>query len=192
MRGINAATLAALGQPVVRMAFLALVEFPAPNRIAFTTLTYDFEHEGDTFVAAGNLGAVTEVASDSQVSPANYAISLSGINPDILQAAAIPNYMNHEATVWAMTVDRDYQIIGEPFIWFRGLTDSVNIDYGKLSSVTINVRDRAVDWQRPRISRYTDYDQKRNFPNDRGFEYVTQIASREVEWPADTWFEKNA
>jgi hypothetical protein len=191
-RNIHPDTLAALGQKVVRLAFLVRIEFPAPNRLVFTTLLDNYDFDGDTFIGLGNLGSVSMPSSDGDLSPSQYAVTLSGINDDILEAATRLDYLNHLATSWAMTLDEDHQVIGQPFVWWRGLTDGSSINYGKISSVTVQVRDRLTDWARPRIERYTDEDQQRKHPGDRGFQFVSQISTREVEWPAESWFRKNA
>ncbi len=192
MRNMDAATIARFREPVIRVAYLALIEFDAPYRLAFTTLLRNYVFEGDTFTGFGDLGSITPAASSGDLAPSNYEIKLSGVTDGILEAAGTIDYMNKRATVWAMTLDDNDEPDGVPFIWFRGLTDSVNVTIGESPSVTIAVRDRTTDWERPRISRYTDGDQQAMFPGDRGFEFVTQIASRDVEWPADTWFKKNS
>ena len=191
MRGIDSATLAALSEPVVRMAFLVEVLFPSPNTLRFTTLLRPYTHEGDTYVATGSLGSVTTAASNSQIEPSQYQITLSGIPEDNLAAAGQLDYMNHRATCWALVLDDQDQVVGEPFIWFRGLTDSVDIEIGNSPTIVIQVRDRITDWERPRISHYTDAEQRRLHPGDKGMEFVSQVSSREVEWPAETWFRKN-
>jgi hypothetical protein len=191
MRSIHADTVEALSQSVVRLAFLALVEFPDPFKLAFTTLSRQVELGGETFIGAGNLGAVTQSSESGDLSPSQYQITVSGVNDDVLAAAGQLSYMNYRATVWAMTLDADEQIIGEPFIWFRGRTDQLTVSYGLTSSVVIDVRDRMTDWARAKIRRYTDEDHQSQFDGDKFFEFVSEVAGREVEWPADTWFRRN-
>lgn len=191
MRDIHPDVITALGQPVIRVAFLCLVDFPSPNRLAFTSLLDDYNYQGVEFVGLGNLGSISGLDESSELNPAEYQITLSGIPDEILEAATRMSYLNYDATVWMLLLDEDHQVIGDPMIWSKGLTDGASIAYGNQSSVTIQVRNRLVDWQRPRIERYTDADQKAKYPDDKGFEFVAEIASKEVEWPAGSWFQKN-
>jgi hypothetical protein len=191
MRVIHPDVITALEQPVIRVAFLCLIEFPAPNRLAFTSLLDDYEFNGETFVGLGNLGSISGLDEGSELNPAEYEVTLSGIADEILQAASSMAYLNHPATVWMMLLDENHQTIGEPMIWSKGLTDGAQISYGKSSVVSIQVRNRLVDWQRPRVERYTDGDQQAMHAGDKGLEFVADIASKEVEWPAGSWFQKN-
>lgn len=192
MRDIHPDAINALSQNVVRFAFLCLIDLPAPNKLAFTSLLDDYVFNGETFFGLGNLGSITGLDESGELNPAEYAITLSGIPDEILQAATAINYLNHNATVWMIMLDENHQTIGQPFIWSKGLTDGASIDYGSVSRVTIQVRNRLVDWQRPRIERYTDSDQQNRHPGDKGLEFVSEVASKEVEWPAGSWFQKNS
>ena len=191
MRSIDSATLAELSSNTFKLAFLARIEFPSPYELAFTTLARQYTFDGTTFIGAGSLGQVSAEAESGNPEPSQYKITLSGINDDILSASGQLNYMNSLATVWAMTIDDDDQVIGAPFIWFRGLTDQVTITYGETSSVVIDVRDRMSDWSRPRLRRWTDEDHQSEYPGDKFFEFVSEVAGRDLVWPADSWFEKN-
>ncbi len=191
MRSINPDTLTALSQRVIRIAFLCRVEFPDPYRIAFTSLARNYAFDGEVFLGVGALGGVTQSSETGDLNPSDYQITISGINDDVLATASQLSYMNHAATVWALVLDDDDQVIGDPFIWFKGRTDQIQVEYGSVSSVVIEVRDRMTDWSRPRVQRYTDESHQNQYPGDKFFEFVTEVAGRDVEWPADTWFEKN-
>ena len=76
----------------------------------------------------------------------------------------------------------DYQIIADPVVVFKGRMDTMDIEVGKTSSVTVSVESRLVDWERPRIRRYNDADQRSEFPTDRGCRYVAQMVSKDLPW----------
>lgn len=190
MRNIDPVTLEAMRQRVVRFMVLVKIDFPGAT-LAFNSGLDTVQLNGDTYTGFGNLGSVSGLDESGDISPNQYAIKVSGVSDEVLAAATDSQYLNNPAIVYLATLDADYQITGDPFIWFRGLTDSVDIAYGQESSVTINVRDRLTDWQRPKIERYTDADQQRMHPGDKGFEFVTEIASKDVNWPAESWFKKN-
>lgn len=190
-RIIHPDTLVALGQGHIRWLIFARMEFES-GTLAFNSSLNEISFDGFVYEGAGSLGSVSSTSESGDLDPNEYKISLSGVQDFIIQTAATEKYMNKYAVVHAAVLDEQYEIIGEPFIWFEGLTDSVNVEYGKFNKVTINVKDRLADWSRARVERYSNEEQKREHPDDNGFEYVTEVASKEVTWPDKRWFEKNA
>ena len=53
---------------------------------------------------------------------------------------------------------------------------------GRETSVSIAGESAMIDWQRPRLRRFTDADQKAVYPNDRGLEHVAEVANKELVW----------
>ena len=192
MRNIDATTLAALGQKDVRMIALVKMEFRGYPVTLFTTYNDDIVFGGETYVATGSLGSISPVQEKNDLTPSDYTITLNGQDTDVAVRALNAPQLNNPVTVWLQTLDEDYRPQGEPYIYFKGLTDTVEVSHGKESVIAVGIRDRLSDWQNPRMSRYTDAEQRILYPDDKGFEYVTEISSREVEWPKDTWFQKNS
>lgn len=190
-RTIAAATLAALSSQHIRWLIFAKVEFDFAT-LAFNSSLESKVFDGDTYLGAGSLGNVSQAVESSGLDPAEYEITFSGVNDTVLSAAATEDYLNKHAIVHVAVLDEFDAIIGEPFVWFEGLTDSVNVNYGEQSTIVVNIRDRLTDWSRRRISRYTDGEQQSMHPGDKGLEFVTEVASRDIVWPAREWFKENS
>lgn len=173
------------------VALLVDIEFPEPYRLRFTTKLDNIEFNGQTFFGLGSLGSVSMPSQDGELSPAEYEVVLSGISDEILEAATQLNYLNHKATAYVQYMTEEFVDVGTPRILWQGLTDGANINYGKNSSVMVRIKDRLVDWSRPRIEYYNNGDQRAKYPNDRGFEFVAQVAKKDAKWPEGTWFEAN-
>lgn len=174
------------------VALLVDIQFPEPYRLRFTTKLDNVEFNGATFYGLGSLGSVSMPKQDGELSPASYEVVLSGISDEILEAATQLDYLNHKATAYIQYMTDEFVDVGTPRILWQGFTDGAEINYGKTSSVKINVRDRLVDWSRPKIEYYNNGDQQAKYPNDKGFEFVPQIASKNAKWPEAAWFEKNS
>lgn len=174
------------------VAFLVLIEFDAPYRLAFTSLLDSYEYLGDTFTGLGTLGSVSMPQGDGHLSPKEYTVKLSGISDEALEAATQIDYLNKKATCWAIYFDDEGAQLGDPMISWRGLTDQIGVIYGETSSINISVRDRLVDWERPRIERYNNGDQVAKYPNDKFFEFISEIATKDAPWPEGAWFRTNA
>jgi hypothetical protein len=190
-RTIAAATIAALSSQHIRWLIFAKVEFDFAT-LAFNSSLESKVFDGDTYLGAGSLGNVSQAVESSGLDPAEYKITFSGVNDTVLSAAATEDYLNKRAIVHVAVLDEFDAIIGEPFIWFEGLTDSVDVKYGKQSTIVVNIRDRLTDWSRRRISRYTDGEQQSLHTGDKGLEFVTEVASRDIVWPAREWFRNNS
>lgn len=189
-RVIDPAIIAMLdSEAAFSMAFYVDIEFPEPYRLRFTTKLDNVEFNGQTFIGLGSLGSVSMPVSDGELSPNNYTVTLSGISDEVLEAAAQVSYMNHKATAYIQFMDADFNDVAAPQVLWQGLTDGADIEYGKVSSVIINVRDRLADWDRAKIESYTDGDQRRLHPTDKGFEFVSQVGTKDVAWPEASFFD---
>ena len=175
------------------VAILVNIEFPGEESavdgpLRFTTKLDNIEFNGETYFGAGSLGSVSMPESDGELSPATYKVELSGISDEILEAVAQVSYMNHKATAYIQFMDADYNDISTPQILWQGLTDGADISIGKVSTVVINVRDRLADWARAKLESYTNGDQIRLHPSDKGFEFVSQVGAKDMAWPEAEWF----
>jgi hypothetical protein len=72
---------------------------------------------------------------------------------------------------------------------FSGLVDEIQVEIGSIGRITITVRDELADWSRPRIERYTNSDQQARYNGDKGLEYISQVADKEIVWPASSYFD---
>lgn len=178
--------------PTFSVAFLVDIAFPAPNHLRFTTKMDNIDFNGETFFGLGSVGSVSMPVQDGELSPSQYEIGLSGINDDVLEAVTQLNYMNHKATAWIQYMDADFQNVGSPQYLWGGLTDGAVISYGKRSTVKINIRDRMVDWARPKLEYYNNGDQQKLHPEDKGFEFIAGVSQKDAPWPEAEYLKKTS
>ena len=50
------------------------------------------------------------------------------------------------------------------------------------ASITLTAESRMIDLNRPRVRRYTPEDQKIDYPNDKGLDYVSSLQEAEISW----------
>ena len=70
----------------------------------------------------------------------------------------------------------------DPELLDQGRLDASETEEGETITVTITAESRFAAWERPVIRRYTDADQQARFPGDRGLEFVSQAAQKEIVW----------
>ncbi|HKD35163.1 MAG TPA: hypothetical protein VKB78_00140, partial [Pirellulales bacterium] len=74
-------------------------------------------------------------------------------------------------------------IIANPVIAFQGRVDQPTIQCdGKTATIQINCESRLMDLNVPALRRYTNEDQWRDFPGDRGFEFVNSVQEVTIYW----------
>ena len=55
-------------------------------------------------------------------------------------------------------------------------------DGGETATIQVTVENRLIEFERTRIRRYTAEDQKIDYPNDKGLEFVAEMAEKEIVW----------
>lgn len=188
MRSLPADIITALNDGVFRPLWLVEIDFDTPLKFcsSYDTVSVD----GVTYTGAGNLGRVGKVEENTDLDPTKLQVTLSGINPAILSTVGDSNYLNREGRIRMAMLDENGAILGNTsFLYFRGKTDEVRFNRGGVATVNITLRDALADWGRPRIQRNMNADQQARYPGDKGFEYVAQIASKDIVWPAGGYYE---
>ena len=146
---------------------------------------------GNEFLGIGGLGGISAAEESAELQAYGLTVSLSGIPRDAISLALAEAYQGRAATVWEVLLNRDtWQPIADPVVIFRGRMDQMNVSLGQSATVEVRLENRLVDWERPRIRRYTSEDQQVAFPTDRGFEFVSDTAEREIVWPAASFFRR--
>ena len=61
--------------------------------------------------------------------------------------------------------------------------DLMNIDDGgQTCTISVSAESRLIDLDRTRERRYTSEDQKIDFPNDKGLEFIADLQDKEIIW----------
>lgn len=142
---------------------------------------------GDTYLGAGNFGRVQPFKEVVDGSAQGTAFTLNGIPSALLASALTENYQGRSAKLWLAALDSSNAIIADPYLIFGGRMDTMTIsDDGSTGSITLTAENRLIDLNRSRERRYTDQDQKIEYPTDRGLEYVVSLQDKQVVWGSGT------
>lgn len=143
----------------------------------------DLDWNGSTWTGAGNLLSFGSLEETTEVRALGTSITLSGLNSSILSAALSEDYQGRKATIWLGATDSAGAVIADPIIVFGGRMDVMTInENGGEVAINITVENRLIDFERTKLRRYTDQDQKIDYPNDKGFEFVASIQDKEIVW----------
>lgn len=168
-----------------QVARTVAVELDFPSGLArFNASPTDITFGGATFLGVGILGAVSVTEESAELRAYGLTIELSGIPRDAFALALLQGYQGRRGTVWEVPLDpTTYAVLDSPVVIFRGRMDTMEIDMGEGAVVRVSLENRMTDWERPRISRFTDEDQQARYPGDTGFRFVSAMAEREINWP---------
>lgn len=138
---------------------------------------------GKTYVGAGNLLNISAIQENVELRANGLQLTLSGVLSPLLNKALTEDYQGRQLWVWLGAMDEDNHIISNPVIVFSGFMDTMVIaDSGEQAVIQLSVENRLIEFERTRVRRFTDGDQRIEYPNDDGFEYVSQIQEKQIVW----------
>ena len=145
----------------------------------------DISFGGSTYLGVGALGGISGVQESPELRSYGLTLTLAGVPRDAVAIAMGEHYQGRRATVWEVVLNPStYLPLADPICVFRGRMDQMVVHLGETATIQLSMTNRLADWERPRLRRYTDEDQRRDFPSDDGFRFVPATAQKELVWPA--------
>ena len=180
----TAGLLDAIDEEVVRPVLFVELDFPSGFvRINSTNSELTNPADSNVYTGIGNLGSVSTIEESSNLQANGIQLQLSGVAPGVI-TAAFEKAQGRDATIWLGLFDSNYVVIANPSIIFQGLIDNASIALGETGTVQLNIENRMIEWQRPKIRRYTDEDQQAAHAGDLFFQFVNQTTDKELFWGA--------
>jgi len=181
-RGLTGAMLAELAQPAITLLLFVELEFSS-GTMRLCTAGHAVDWNGATWVGAGLLGKVDPIIEGTGLEAHGVRLTLSGLDPEVLAIALGESYQGRRARLWLALVNSAGAVVADPIQLVSGRMDTMEVALADgAASVSVNVESDLVMWARPRAGRFTDPDQQRLFPGDRGFEYVVESSERSIQW----------
>jgi len=110
-------------------------------------------------------------------------VSLSGLNNTLVTLAKDEDYQGRELVIKLGAMDDSNDIVSSPVVMFSGFMDTMTLsEDGTTSSISINIENKLIQMDRARVRRFTDNDQRIDYPSDEGFSFVTKIQNKEIIW----------
>jgi hypothetical protein len=178
-RAIDAAADAALNRAEVHAALLITLDFASGPMRMFTGLGR-LVWAGNTYTGAGDLVGISTIEETSELRSTVTTLTLSGVPTSLVGMAQAANeaWQNRSATLHLATFDETGRAFdGEPTQLLAGRMDQLTYTEGDTASFALSIESRLVDLERARVRRYTDEDQQAEYPDDKVFEYVEDIAA---------------
>lgn len=179
-RTLTSAMLTALATGSVRPCLIAEIEVDGGFVRAWNGIG-DLSFGGETYTGLGDLAGVSPVKESSDIRANNVQFQLSGIPGSLIATALGSVRWNKSAKLWLGLLDAAETLIADPYLLFSGFTDVPSIEEaGETARMAISAESRLVDLKRPRIRTYTPEDQRLDYPNDKGFDFVAGLQDAQI------------
>ena len=135
------------------------------------------------YVGAGSLLSIGEISETSELSANGLTVTLSGVTSPLITKARDEDYQGRELKVLLGAMDASNGVIDDPIVVFSGFMDTMTINEGgETATIIVTVENRLIEFEKTRVRRYTAEDQKIDYPNDKGLEFVAEMAEKEIIW----------
>ena len=139
------------------------------------------------FTGAGDMLGLTEVEESSTLSMSGVTLSLAGIKSSLISTALSALYTNRNGAIYLGLFDASKNIVADVYTLFKGKMDVLNIQEGSETAViTLKLESRLITFEKSANRMYTFEDQKIDFPNDLGFEFIPDLQDKEIIWGKKT------
>jgi len=182
---MDAAVITALESDHFDIRFLVKFELDS-GTLFYTTNPNGATFDGDEYTYLGAIGSLSDSKETDQLDPSEYQIGIGGADPTILALFLSEPVINRKCSIITVVYQNGI-LIGE-MTRVEGFMQPATISQGKSSLITIPIKDDLADWDRNIEQLYTDAAQKRINPNDNCLEHVSELASKEIRWPAASFF----
>ena len=176
-RTVPVGLLTALAQPEVQPFYAVEMAFDS-GTVRLWTGYGDRTIGGQTYVGAGSLLNIQDLAEVADLSAKAITISLSGVAVALVSLALQEPYQRRVCRVYFGTID-----VANVVEVFSGQLNTMNIeDSGEASTITVVVDSKLVELERASNRRYTRESQRSRYSDDKFFDYVAKLQDREIVW----------
>jgi hypothetical protein len=174
MRAMSTYAQSVIGGNYIALGFFVQMQFASSTEYIWTgvgSITWNSQ----TWTGVGDLGKISTVTEDSNLTSQGITLSLAGVRSSLLTEAMSEIKQGLPCKVWIVLMSAEGVPVDSIGV-YSGLMDQSDIEEGVDSSViTIAVESRLSDLQRAQNHRLTDADQRAKYPTDDAFKWTQQL-----------------
>lgn len=146
------------------------------------TLTFG----GEDYTGAGYLLKIDPIVETQKTEARGLKLELTGMPSSLIAIALAENYQDRQVTVDFALVDASGAVILDPFQFFSGKADIMEIEEGAdFATIALSAENDLISLQRVSERRRTPEDQKLTYTGDTFFDNVAALQSKEITWGKD-------
>lgn len=182
LRELHPDTAQALVEPVYRPLALVEMGFDSGTVRAHSGVG-DFVWDGKVFKGVSWLGKIGDWSESESLQAHGVELELSGIEASVVATSLGEHYRGRPLLIWIAYLDEDMQVIGEPVGPWRWRMSTLDGEFsGEKGVLVLRAGSRMALWEKDNVSRYTDADQRAEWPNDHFFEFVSAASEKEIDF----------
>lgn len=181
MRSYDAAS-----QTAANAASLGLVQFVEmvfdSGTLRLCTGGHSYTWGSQTWTALHHIGRIESLEESAGLEVHPLKFTLSGVDVANVGLALSEPIQGRRCRIYLGYTDNDHQLVADPAIVWSGRLDTMQIASGAEAVIQVSAVSKLADWERARVRRYSDADQKSEHPGDRGLEFVAATVDKELVW----------
>lgn len=183
-RSISSAIATAFGSSTVNKIILMVrLDFNS-GTLAWNSGTNNITYNTIEYIASSTLGNVSSVNESLGVKSSGVTVSISGVQQELIAALLLEPFLNRKGYVFLAMLDNNDAFNSANVVQiFEGKIDNISGIQSKNPSFSVSIRSRLSDWERSRSIKYTDADQQKIHPGDKGMEFIPQLSQKKIIWP---------
>ncbi|MCJ8344355.1 hypothetical protein MJH12_02355 [bacterium] len=164
--------------------FCVLVDlFYDSETVSFWSGFSDILDDGRTYKGVGFLGTISPIVETDNITANGIVLTLSGIDPLTIQRTLIEPHRERKVVIKLGFRDENKEWIMEPFVIFQGRMDKPLIKYDDIQAIiSIKCENRLIDMKRTKVLRYSNQEQIRKYPSNKGLEFGASIGDKQIKW----------
>ena len=147
---------------------------------------FDGDSSDETFTGVGQFGSVSVINESADLKASGIQCMLTGVPTTHISNALSESYSGRTAKLYIGFLNASRVLVADPMVIFAGRIDAMDIQIGSTASVSVSIESKLVDWERARIRRYTNEDQRNLYSTDEFCEFVVQTVEKELVWGQKT------
>ena len=159
--------------------WLAKLELTSGN-LFLTSLDFDITIGADTYTGTRGLGTIAPIEESSD-GVNGLTLTLAGITQAHIAGVLSENIQGKKITIQMAVLNQSTEpptIAIDSNVW-QGLLDSQSFNEAQ-GIVSVTAENRLIEWDKPRLLRFSDQDLKRVRPDDNFFKYADTMANKEI------------
>lgn len=143
----------------------------------------DIIHNGETYTGVGEFAGINTINESQLLQPERVTVELAGFpTPPGVNLDDI-DYKNKRATLTMLLFNKDtQQRVGNPLPLFAGEADVLTVSYGRKTTLSLTISNELVSWKEGSNRIWSHTTQQAMYPGDLGFQYLTELEEKEVNW----------
>jgi hypothetical protein len=182
-RGLSSAVKDHIGQEVLRPVGFFEFNYDEDGTERYWTGYGKRFFDGKMFTGTGDLIQLGTVQETDEIEAVNVTFRMSGVPQKHVDYSLDKNYQNRHCKVWLGWLDENNRLIDTPDVTYIGIQDVINItDSDEEVGAELNTENRLIKLNGQNGRRYTFEDQRLDFPQDKGFEFVAQMQDKTLHF----------